>query len=272
MADPGRYVGPPQTLVLGGGSTPLTKPTGERVNIAIITSESAAYRFWVDGTDPIGIGHRVNPGQTVILYGDALRTFRAAGAAAVLQISYGWIEQVPGVPFAILPAGASVTASGATLVSIEDIEEKPTYRVAFDLAGVIGVAVDVCGSPTKKIKVVRLHFAKPAVAQTPLIMRLSQGTYSDGTSTTPPGIPLDIGSPAASAVVTLFTVAPTALTALGTLFDSDFATGDVLFEEFGNKDLESRPVILHEVTDHFNLVLMADSQINGYVEFTEEDV
>ena len=274
MGDPGRYHGG-ESKVIGGGPTALTPPANVHCNVAIITVETAGFRFSVNGVDPnSGTGHLAQPGDRLTFYGDAVwrsRLIKAGEGSPVLQISYGWMELVPSYPFDLIPGGGKRSASGALVVA-QELEGvfKKTYRRTFDLAGVIGVAVDISGSPTRIVKIARVQIVRPSVAQAPLIMRLSQGTYSDGTLTTVLGVAHDLGAPPGTALVRLFTGAPTALTTVDDVFDADVGANDMIYEAFGDEQ-KTEPITLHGVKDHFNIVLQANSQINGYIEWTERD-
>ena len=270
MGDPGRYPGREDLTVTGAaGGVSLTPTASQQVNFAVISVETAPARFTVDGTTPTSVlGHLVFPGWRIYLYGDAVRNLlavRTTTTSAVFVTSYGAMENVPGRPFDILEAPSQSPTGG----SIVTPEKKATYRVAFDLAGVIGVAVDISGAASKLVKVLRVMVAKPAVAQTPLIMRRHSANHGAAASTTPTPLPLDVGDGAATAVVTLYTAAPAAGATVGSVFDADVGVGDVLYEVFGDED-GGKPVTLRAATDHLSIVLMANAQINGYIEFTEE--
>ena len=149
--------------------------------------------------------------------------------------------------------------------------KRATYRTTFaDLAGVIGVAVQVQGAASRIIRVVRVQFAKPSVAQAPLIFTKNSAAATGGTSTTPAKVPFDSGDDGASAVVRLYTVAPTPGAAVGNVYDADHDTGDVLFETFGDVR-NTRELVLRGAAECMTLVLQADAIINGYMEWTEED-
>ncbi|KKL84655.1 hypothetical protein LCGC14_1962560 [marine sediment metagenome] len=147
---------------------------------------------------------------------------------------------------------------------------RATYRTTFaDLAGVIGVAVQIQGAANRVIRVSRVQFAKPSVAQAPLIFTKNSAAATGGTSTTPAKVPLDSADDAASAVVRLYTVAPTPGAAVGNIYDADHGTSDVLFETFG--DVQNvREAVLRGAAECMTIVLQADAIINGYIEWTEE--
>ncbi len=147
---------------------------------------------------------------------------------------------------------------------------RSTYRVTFaDLAGVIGVAVQIQGVAGKKVRVNRIHFSKPSVAQAPLIFTKNSAAATGGTATTPTPVPHDSGSASVGAVVKLFTVAPTPGAAVGNVYNADHGTSDVLFETFGVEQ-NTEPVVLKGVAECVTIVLQADAIINGYIEWTEE--
>lgn len=149
-------------------------------------------------------------------------------------------------------------------------EGKVTYRVTFaDLAGVAGVALQIIGSATTIVRVTRIQFSKPSTAQAPLIFTKNSAAATGGTSTTPAIIPLDSADVAATAVIRLYTVAPTPGASVGNIYDADHGTSDVLYETFGDEQ-NTQSVVLRGVAEAATIVLQADATINGYIEFTEE--
>ena len=147
---------------------------------------------------------------------------------------------------------------------------KDTYRVIFaDLVAVAGVAVQILGSATRIVRVTRIHFAQPSVAQNNLIIRKNSTAAGAATGSEPTPVPLDSVDVAAGAVVRLFTAAPAAGVVVGSLYEADHGTGDVIFETFGDEQ-NTQGVVLRGVAEAVTIVLSAGATINGYIEFTEE--
>ena len=149
---------------------------------------------------------------------------------------------------------------------------KRSYRVVFaDLAGVIGAAVAIAGSATATVRITKVLFTQPSVAQTPMRMRKYSTAETGGASTTPTPVPLDSADAAASSVVRLYTVAPTLGTLVGALFDGNIQTGDNLFETFGGSDSQNTEgVVLRGTAEVLAIELTSNASINGYIEWTEE--
>jgi len=149
---------------------------------------------------------------------------------------------------------------------------KATYRVAFKgLVALTGVAVRILGSATKIVRVTKVQIAKPSVAQAPLHMVKCSTAPVDGTSTNPAGIPLDSAFDAATAVVDLYTAAPTGGAEVGTgsLFEGDIGVGDVVYETFGDEQL-TQTVVLRGILQTLEIDISAGATIDGYIEWTEE--
>jgi hypothetical protein len=128
------------------------------------------------------------------------------------------------------------------------------------------------------IRIKTVHMSVPSnQTQSPLIIAKYSTAPTDGTATNPQSVPLDSNSKGARAAVNLYTVAPTAGTLIGEVFeddissfDSDAFRGDRVHEEFGRGD-GSQSLILRSAAENVGIVLSdADTPINGYIEWTEE--
>lgn len=147
---------------------------------------------------------------------------------------------------------------------------RQTFRVTFaDLAGVAGVVAQLQGVAGRVIRVARVQFAKPSVAQAPLIFTKNSAAATGGTSTTPTPVPLDSENADVGGVVRLYTAAPTPGAVVGNVYDADHDTSDVLFETFGVEQ-NAQALVLRGVAECFTIVLQANATINGYIEWTEE--
>lgn len=147
---------------------------------------------------------------------------------------------------------------------------KDTYRVVFaGLAAPLGVAVEIIGAAARTVRVVKIHFSEPSVAQNPLIFAKNSAAATGGTSTTPTPVPMDSNNGDVAAVIRLYTVAPTPGAAVGKVYEANHATAGVLFETFGETP-NAQSVILRGMAEALTIVLMAAATINGYIEWTEE--
>jgi len=156
-----------------------------------------------------------------------------------------------------------------------------TYRAVFaDLNAAAGIAVILEGAANTIVRLKTVHIDVPAAAQAPLRIVKYSTAATIGTRTTPAGVPLDSGSPAARATFGLYTAAPTAGAAVGDLFNDDilalapgagvYYRGDKVHEEFGKGD-SSQDVVLRGVLEAVGILLIAGSNpLNGYLEWTEE--
>ena len=172
----------------------------------------------------------------------------------------------------VLQAPNAVTGRAVGSLAVGKTEGKATYRIAFrGLAGVTGVAVRLAGNATTIVRVTKINFAKPSVAQAPLRLVKTSTAATGGTATTPTPIPLDSADAAAVSVVSLYTVAPTGGTEVGTgsVFEGDVGTGDVLFEVFGDEQ-NAQSLVLRGIAENLEIELSADATIDGYLEWTEE--
>lgn len=81
-----------ESLTVSTTSLPLTASIAEAYNYALITVETDAVRFWLDGSAPTAsVGHLLNVGDSVLLEGraevDRFRVIRVT-ADATLRVSY----------------------------------------------------------------------------------------------------------------------------------------------------------------------------------------
>lgn len=147
---------------------------------------------------------------------------------------------------------------------------RQSYRLTFaGLVAVAGVAVQIVGAAGRIVRVTRIQFSKPSVAQAPLIFTKNSAAATGGTSTTPTLVPLDSKNEPAEAVVRLYTAAPTPGAAVGNIYDADHSTSDVLFGTFSGEQ-HTQDTVLRGAAEALTIVLQAAATINGYIEWTEE--
>lgn len=83
-----------ERVTVAGTAVALTAATVGAAQFATITVETAAIRFTLDGTAPVGgsLGHLVQAGQTIELYGpDQIAGFKAirdTGVSAAIEATY----------------------------------------------------------------------------------------------------------------------------------------------------------------------------------------
>ncbi len=241
-------------LDVGGGNWDRIHATGGALDVNVTAVAGA-----IDTELPAAVTLDDDiPNPTAPLVGAALVLYNALSGNWERAGTLGSAVAIPGSP-----TGHQVV--GKT-------EGKVTYRVAFkNLVALTGVAVRLAGSASTIVRVTKVQIAKPSVAQAPLRMVKTSTAPGDGTATTPIGIPLDSANDPATAVLSLYTAAPTGGTEVGTgsVYDSDIATDDVLFETFGDEQ-NAQAVVLRGVAETLEIDLSADATLDGYIEWTEE--
>ena len=83
-----------ESLTVAAASTSITTATAANSNRAFITCETAAVRFWLDGSTPsASVGHLLEPGDVLLLDSRAqiaaFRAYRRDATSATLRISLG---------------------------------------------------------------------------------------------------------------------------------------------------------------------------------------
>ena len=168
--------------------------------------------------------------------------------AGIFLLFEGWMS--------LRPAAAQSLVQQSALLS--------TYRASFTVAcGGAGDCVTI--SPVSHpVSIRQIWISKPTNAITvSLILRKTADT--GGTSTAGAGFPLDDSDAAATPSIKLYTVAPTAGTAIGTLMAQPLATTDTLVETLGTSN--DKPAILN--TQNFAISVSGAATIQGYVEWTQ---
>ena len=144
----------------------------------------------------------------------------------------------------------------------------PTYRVDFGALAVGGAgnAVQIIGSATTTVKIIQFAIWKPSVNIT-VTLRKQSTADSGGTSTTPTPLPMSTASAAATAVVKLYTAAPTQGTIVALLFTLNMTPGDTYIDQPG--DAWGQPIVLNGVAQAFAITADAAVTLRGFIEFTE---
>ena len=154
------------------------------------------------------------------------------------------------------PAAAQSLVQQSALLS--------TYRASFTVAcGGAGDCVTI--SPVSHpVSIRQVWISKPTNAITvSLILRSTADT--GGTSTTATDFPLDDSDGAGTPSVKLYTAAPTAGIAIGTLLAQPMGTGDTVVETFGTSN--DKPLVLN--TQNLAISVSGAATIVGYVEWTQ---
>lgn len=94
---PHNAVGVQAALTIPGASTGLTIPSGTHPGHMVLTVETAAIRYWDDGTAPTAAnGHLLEPGDVLDWMDEGnyysrisrFRAFRQGGVSATVQVSF----------------------------------------------------------------------------------------------------------------------------------------------------------------------------------------
>jgi len=156
--------------------------------------------------------------------------------------------------------------------------DRRTYRVALsDLAfgtSAGGVAVELIGIDNGLVKLSHMQISKPSVAVTPLTLEKFNTATSSGTFTSPAPLRMKGSDSTASAVLRLYTVAPSTGSGEGSLDNQfqeiDVATTDVSNESYIDNSNGVQAPILTGSTESLIIRLARDVILNGYLEWTEE--
>ena len=156
-----------------------------------------------------------------------------------------------------------------SVVTEADFSRRPrTYQLDIGVvAAGAGYAAEIYPTGKRRIHITEVHLNKPSVAVTIRLIK-AQTRSTGGTATTPVGIPLDAQDDSPQAEVKLFTAAPTAGVAVGDVFDLAFATGDFVWQEFGN--LGTKPLVLGGVSQALAINVSGAATIAGYIRWTEQ--
>ena len=143
------------------------------------------------------------------------------------------------------------------------------YRVAFsDLSvGGAGVGVELIGATNKLVTLRHIQISTPSGAIQPLKVEKLSTASTGGTSSTPTPVPNRTSFAAASAVVKLYTGAPSKGALIDQLQEIDVATTDVLNESY---DPNNGAYALEAATQTIVLTFPGAVTLNGYLEFQEE--
>ena len=167
------------------------------------------------------------------------------------------------------PRDVSVDQDGSVLSVTErsPFRRFPTYRADIGVvAGGAGYAAEIIVPSKTAVFVTQVFFAKPSVAVTMRLIKASTNS-TGGTSTNATIVRMDEEARGSRATVRLFTGAPTAGTALGDVFELAVGTGDIVWEEFGNR--EGQYLKLHGPREALGVNVSGAATIVGYIEWIE---
>jgi hypothetical protein len=143
----------------------------------------------------------------------------------------------------------------------------PTYIVSFaNLAAVAGNAIQLACIANKNLALLEFYLDKPGVAIN-VVMRRQSTADSAGTSTTPTPVVLDTKDPAASAVVKLYTAAPTQGTLVGNLFHCNL--DPAAYEKIDVRFNNGQPAVLHGAAETFAWTVDASGALTGFLKWCE---
>jgi hypothetical protein len=145
---------------------------------------------------------------------------------------------------------------------------KRTYRCAFSIAAVAGDAVVIQGSSTKTVKI-REIWLTAETAQSRIILVKRSAADSSGTSTSGTLVPLDSTDAVATAVVKLYTAAPSLGSAVGNIYNQVVGQGSTMEETFGDNNTH-KPVVLNSTSEFLAVNISANTTLTGHIEWTEE--
>lgn len=162
---------------------------------------------------------------------------------------------------------ATETARDALLNEQNFSGRQLTYQLDIGVvAAGAGYAAEIYPTGARVIYITEVHLNKPSVNVTLRLIKASTRS-TGGTSTTPTPTALDSTQAVSQATVKLFTAVPTAGTAIGDLFDLAMATGDVVWQEFGNNN--TKPLVLRGSGDALAVNVSAAATIAGYIRWVE---
>ncbi len=163
-----------------------------------------------------------------------------------------------------------VTAYVTGTVQVQRVDGKATYRTVFnDLSAPSGTAVALIGAAGVTVRVLQVQIAKPSANQTPLVLAKFSTAPTGGSSTSPTPVPFDSDDAAASATINLYTTIPTDGSLVGSVFDADIASGDVVYEVFGEHQ-NSQAIVLRGTGEYLAIQPSVVATLNGFIEWTEE--
>jgi len=143
-----------------------------------------------------------------------------------------------------------------------------TYITVFNVAiGGSGNAIEILGSGSKTIAISKIFIGKPNVGIT-LKIRKQSSASTGGTSTTTTLVPLNSNNAAATSVVRQYTVAPTAGTLVGLLYQNSLLTSDSDTIVFADTS-QAQNAVLNSATETLAINVDAAVTIFGFIEWTE---